>query len=118
MAPSPRIGVAVISRDRRDTLISTLERLRALPQRPPIVVVDDAAGDGTPRTVRRRFPEITVHRLEQPAGAAARTLAARLLDTPIVAFADDDSWWANDALDRLAAGVPGHPRLGLVAGPV
>src|SRR3954454_9744840 len=114
MAPSPRVGVAVISRDRRDTLIPTLDRLRALPQRPPIVVVDDASGDGTAAAVRRGYPEITVHRLGAPAGAAARTLASRLLDTPIVAFADDDSWWAPDALDRIADAFAASPRLGLV----
>jgi GT2 family glycosyltransferase len=115
MAPSTEVGVAVISRDRRDTLLSTLERLRALPQRPPIVVVDDGSRDGTADAVRRRFPDVRVHRLGDPAGAAARTLAVRLLDTPIVAFADDDSWWAPDALDLIADAFAASPRLGLVA---
>jgi len=115
VAPLNVVGVAVITRDRREVLMTTLQRLRALPQRPPIAVVDNASRDGTAAAVRRRFPDISIERSEKNLGAAARTVAAELLGTPIVAFADDDSWWANDALDRLATAFAGNPDLGLVA---
>jgi GT2 family glycosyltransferase len=115
LAPRNVVGLAVVTRDRRDVLMTTLDRLRALPQRPPIAVVDNGSRDGTAAAVRRRFPDIAIERSEKNLGAAARTLAAKLLDTPIVAFADDDSWWANDALDRLASAFADHPGLGLVA---
>src|SRR3954447_13403868 len=115
METSRRIGIAVITRDRRDTLLATLARLRALPQRPPIAVVDDGSRDGTEAAVRHRYPDIAFRRLSVPAGAAARTEAARLLDTPLVAFADDDSWWAPDALDEIADAFAASPRLALVA---
>jgi GT2 family glycosyltransferase len=112
---TPGVGIVVITRDRRDVLLGTLERLRRLPQRAPVVVVDNASRDGTAAAVRRRFPEFTVLRSEENLGTAARTKGAELLDTPIVAFADDDSWWADDALDVVARAFAGHPRLGLVA---
>ncbi len=99
-------------------LLATLERLRRLPQRPRVVVVDNASGDGTTAAVRRRFPDFTVVRSEQNLGAAGRTKGAELLDTPVVAFADDDSWWADDALDVISGAFAEHPRLGLVAGRV
>lgn len=109
------VGIAVVTRDRRDALLETIARLRALPQRPAIVVVDNASSDGTAHAVRERFPDVRVQRLDENIGAAARTVAARALDTPVVAFADDDSWWADDALDVIAREFAAHERLGLLA---
>jgi GT2 family glycosyltransferase len=112
------VGIAVTTRNRRESLLGSLERLLALPQRPPIVVADNASTDGTAEAVRARFPEVVVRCLDANHGAGARTIAARMLDTPVVAFADDDSWWAPDALDVIAGAFERHPRLGLVAGRV
>jgi len=112
------VGIAVTTRNRREPLLGSLERLLALPQRPPVVVVDNASTDGTAEAVRERFPQVRVVRLEENRGAAARTTAAELLGTDVVAFADDDSWWAPDALDVIAEAFERHPRLGLVAGRV
>jgi GT2 family glycosyltransferase len=112
---SSAVGIAVVTRDRRERLLDTLGRLRALPQRPPVAVVDNASSDGTAEAVRERFPDVLVQRLQANAGAAARTVAARLLATPVVAFADDDSWWADDALDVIVSAFAAHERLGLLA---
>jgi len=38
-----------------------------------------------------------------------------LARTPLVAFADDDSWWAPGALELAAETFATHPRLGLLA---
>jgi GT2 family glycosyltransferase len=48
-------------------------------------------------------------------GSAARTLGVEVADTPLVAFSDDDSWWAPGALGRAATLFEAHPRLGLIA---
>lgn len=105
----------IATRDRRATLLGTLGRLRALPERPPIVVVDDASSDGTAAAVRRRHPEVQIVSLPEPAGATARTVGVEALATPLVAFSDDDSWWAPGALARASRLFAEHPRLGLVA---
>jgi glycosyltransferase involved in cell wall biosynthesis len=44
MAAVP-VSVVVITRDGRDALVTTLGRLSALPERPEIVVVDNASTD-------------------------------------------------------------------------
>jgi N-acetylglucosaminyl-diphospho-decaprenol L-rhamnosyltransferase len=113
--PVPAVGIAIATRDRRADLERTLERLLALPERPPVVVADNGSRDGTPEHVRRRFGEVEVLALGENRGAGARNAAARRLRTPLVAFSDDDSWWAPGALARAARTFAAHPRLGLLA---
>lgn len=107
--------VVVMSRDRRDSLLRTLGRLAALPERPPIVVVDNGSTDGTAAAVAGGFPDARVVRLPDNIGAPARTIGAGLATTPYVAFADDDSWWDPGALTIAAAVLDGHPSVALVA---
>jgi N-acetylglucosaminyl-diphospho-decaprenol L-rhamnosyltransferase len=53
--------------------------------------------------------------LRQNLGAVARTIGAERATTPLVAFSDDDSWWAPGALLRGARHFAAHPRLVLLA---
>jgi GT2 family glycosyltransferase len=112
MGEGPDVGIVIATRDRREGLLVTLGRLGC---GRPVVVVDNGSRDGTPAAVRAAFPAVTVLEPGENLGAAARTVGAQALGTPVVAFCDDDSWWAPGALE-LAAGVfAGHPRLGLLA---
>ena len=120
-ADSPAVGVAIATRDRRALLLDTLARLRALPERPPVVVADDGSRDGTAAAVRERAavdPGVAVVALRRSVGAAARTAAIERLTTAYVALSDDDSWWDPGALARAAALFDRHPRLGLIAATV
>jgi GT2 family glycosyltransferase len=110
-----RIGVVAVTRDRRASLLRTLAELGALPERPPIVVIDNGSKDGTGAAVAREHPHVRLVALDHDAGAAARTRGVRLLETECVAFSDDDSWWAAGSLARAAALFDAHPRLGLIA---
>ncbi|GAA0224364.1 glycosyltransferase family 2 protein [Cryptosporangium japonicum] len=108
-------GIVLITRNRRERTLRTLGVLTALPQRPPIVVVDNASADGTADAVRRHHPDVRLVRGHRNHGAPARTLGARMLATPYVAFSDDDSWWAPDALPIAEGHFARNPRLGLIA---
>jgi GT2 family glycosyltransferase len=110
-----RVSVVVATRNRRGQLLATLDRLSALPEQPPIVVVDNASDDGTPDAVRDLFPGMDVVCMGHNAGACARTAGVQRVGTPYVAFADDDSWWAPGALSRAADVLDAVPVLGLVA---
>jgi GT2 family glycosyltransferase len=110
-----RVSVTIATRDRRDTLLATLERLRALPECPSITVVDNGSTDGTAEAVRAACPSVEVIALPRNLGAAARTIGVERSRTPYVAFSDDDSWWAPGALSRAADELDAHPRLGLLA---
>jgi len=115
MTRAPSVGIALATRDRAGTLATTLEHLLALPERPPVVVADNDSTDGTRALLARRFPEVRVLALPANRGALARTDAVRALDTPYVAFSDDDSWWEPGALDTAARLLDAHPRLGLLS---
>ncbi|HEV2089043.1 MAG TPA: glycosyltransferase, partial [Cryptosporangiaceae bacterium] len=105
----------IVTRDRRSSLVETLARLRALPERPPLVVVDNGSTDGTTAEVRERWPEVTLVSLASNLGAAGRTAGVRAARTPFVAFSDDDSWWEPGALAHAGRLLAETPRLGLVA---
>ena len=114
-AAAAPVGVVVITRNRRQTLLANLERLRQLPERPPVVLVDNASTDDTVAAVRARYPDLCLVPLPRNRGAAARTIGAEQLRTRYVAFSDDDSWWEPGALRTAAELLDRHPRLALIA---
>ncbi|GHE72902.1 glycosyl transferase [Streptomyces spiralis] len=109
------VGVVIATRNRSAGLAVTLRHLLALPERPEIVVADNASTDDTRALLAREFPQVRVLSLPFNRGALARTHGVRALHTPYVAFSDDDSWWAPGALARATRHFDDHPRLGLLA---
>jgi GT2 family glycosyltransferase len=79
------------------------------------VVVDNGSTDGTGELVRAHHPGVRVVGLRRNRGGAARTIGARLVESPYDAFSDDDSWWAPGALSRAADLLDRHPRLAVLA---
>lgn len=112
---APPVGVVVITRNRREAVLGTVERLLALPEQPPVVVVDNASTDGTVTALRARYPQLRLVPLSSNRGAAGRTVGADQLRTRYVAFSDDDSWWEPGALRTAAELLDRHPRLALIA---
>jgi GT2 family glycosyltransferase len=110
---APRVTTVVATRDRRAELERSL-----LHHAGPLIVVDNGSTDGTVEAVRDRVPGAEVVALGRNLGAPARNIGVQRADTPYVAFADDDSWWAPGALDRAADLLDAHPQVGLVAGRV
>ncbi|MGW5333141.1 glycosyltransferase family 2 protein [Streptomyces bauhiniae] len=109
-----RVTVAVITRDRCASLVRTLDALAALPERPPVIVVDNSTGDASLHAVRDHPGAPRLLRAHANTGALGRNLAVDRAGTPYVAFSDDDSWWEPGALRRAADLLDAHPRLGLV----
>jgi GT2 family glycosyltransferase len=112
--PDPRVAVVVITHQRRAELVRALERLTDLPERPHVVVVDNGSTDGTADAVRTGFPDVELVASQENLGAIGRNVGVARLDTPYVAFCDDDTWWEPGALRRAADVLDAHPRLAVV----
>ncbi|MDK3258795.1 glycosyltransferase family 2 protein [Blastococcus capsensis] len=115
--PALRTSIVLATRNRRASLLRSLDRL-VHADGPPVVVVDNGSTDGTAAAVRDRHPAVVVVELPTNTGAAARTVGVRRAGTPYVAFADDDSWWEPGALERAADVFDTHPGIALVTGRV
>ncbi len=111
----PRVGLVIITHDRRAEALRAVARALALPERPRVVLVDNASADGTAAAVAAAWPAVEVVPLPTNEGAAARNAGAARLGTPYVAFSDDDTAWAPGALARAADLLEAHPRLAVVS---
>ncbi len=109
----PRIAVVMITHNRREEVLTSLNHLTRLPEQPRIVVVDNASEDGTAAAVATRYPYVEVLPAGGNLGAAARNLGVRYVDAPYVALCDDDTWWEPGSLGHAADLFDAHPRLGL-----
>jgi GT2 family glycosyltransferase len=113
--PALRTSVVVLTYNRAPELARTLAHTLALPERPPVIVVDNGSSDGTADLVGARFPEARLIRLRENFGAAARNIGARSATTPYVAFSDDDTLWAAGSLARAEAMLDAHPRVAVLS---
>jgi GT2 family glycosyltransferase len=109
------VTIVIATRDRRGVLHHTLQRLAALGDGTPVVVVDNGSRDGTPEAVRAAFPSVDVVPLDRDRGAAARNIGVERATTRHVAFLDDDSWWSPGALARAVDVLDAHPAVAVVA---
>ncbi|WP_078505393.1 glycosyltransferase family 2 protein [Streptomyces violaceusniger] len=78
-APGPAVGVVVATRDRAERLATTLEHLTALPERPPVVVVDNGSADRTRAMIAERYPHVRVLAQGDDHGALARNDGVRAI---------------------------------------
>jgi GT2 family glycosyltransferase len=109
------VTVVIATRNRAQRLRLALDHLLALPEQPPIIVVDNGSADATCAVTSGLSRRVQAIRLDRNVGAQARNIGVARAGTPYVAFADDDSWWAPGALSRAAARFEAYPRLGILA---
>jgi len=111
--PDSRISLVMITFNRRDEVLRSLSSLSELPERPQIVVVDNGSADNTAEAIAERYPAVRLIRSASNLGAAARNLGVECVDTPYVAFADDDVVWEPGSLSHAADLFDAQPNLGL-----
>ncbi|KVQ52069.1 glycosyl transferase [Burkholderia cepacia] len=110
----PRVTAVVLTCRRAAELAHTLARLTALPDRPAIVVVDNASTPATAALIRDRFAHATLVQAPANLGAAGRNLGAAIARTRHIAFCDDDTWWAPGSIAEAANLLDAYPHVAAV----
>ena len=86
----------------------------SLPDRPAIVVVDNAAQADTAALIRHRYPHVVLVQAPANLGAAGRNLGVAVARTRYVAFCDDDTWWAPGSMEQAADLLDAYPHVASV----
>lgn len=107
-------SIVIATYNRASTLRNTLEHLCRLPEKPPIVVVDNGSRDDTRQVADAFRDRVAFMRLDRNIGAAARTVGARAAGTKLLAFCDDDCWWAPNALTLAEKRFERNARVGVI----
>ena len=110
-----RVTVVMITHNRHDEALRSLAHLSRLPERPPIVVVDNQSSDGTAAAIRREFPNVQLISAGRNLGGAARNLGVRSATSPYVAFCDDDCWWEAGSIRWAADVLDAHPKIAVMS---
>lgn len=116
MSREPRVTVVLITHNRREEVLRTLQVMTTLPDAAPLIVADNASTDGTADAIARHHPQVPLLACETNLGALARNVAVDQVRTPYVAFCDDDTRWQPGSLTRAADLLDAHPGLGSVTG--
>lgn len=107
----------IATRDRESELAAVVERLLQTTGC-PIIVVDNHSRDGSVARMRQlaqTTDRLRVLPLGSNLGAVARNIGVAACRTPYVAFCDDDSWWAADAVPRATEIFDTQPNIGVIA---
>ena len=110
-----RVTAVMITHNRRNEMLRSLDKLWSLPEEVPIILVDNGSSDGSAEAVARWLPKVKIIRSEVNIGAAARNLGVEQAATPYVALCDDDTWWAPGCLLRAADLLDAYSRVAVLS---
>jgi GT2 family glycosyltransferase len=118
MPPATQTSFVIASRNRSAELATTIARL--LDSTPcPIIAVDNGSEDDSVATIRgfasRSAGRVSTIELTSNRGVEARNIGVAACRTPNVAFCDDDSWWAPEAISQAEDIFDRYPTVGLLA---
>lgn len=108
----PKLSFLIPSRDRRDSLLSCLEHLKAQTYEScEIVIVDDLSQDGTAEAVAERFPDVLVVRPAEHLGSGcALSFGEPFTTGDVLVNLDDDSFLPdNDAAEQIVSTLAQRP---------
>ena len=113
LAPD-QLTVAIVAYNAAATIRDTLGSLERQTVTGFPVLVVDSSDDPTAELVRREFPQVRLHHVEERMfPGAARNLALALSETPVIAFVDADCLAAPDWVERI---LEEQARDGLIVG--
>ncbi len=112
-----KFSVAIITYNRKDDLIKTIEAYQKQTWADKeIVVVDNASEDGTDEMMMERFPDVKYFRLPDNFDIRSINLAVQLSEGDVIWRCDDDSFPESEtAFEQAAEILQKYPKVGIVA---
>lgn len=118
MYERPQATVVITTKDRKDDLRRALQSAIEQTASPEVLVIDDGSSDGTATMVQEEFPEVRLHREEEPAGLIVRrNQGAELARGPILFSIDDDAEFSSPHVVEQILSQFDDPRIGAIAIP-
>lgn len=111
----PRVSAVILTHNRRDVVLTVLDRLAALPV-DEVIVVDSGSTDGTGDAVRAHGGSVRLIEPGANVAIAGRNLGAKAATGDYLLILDDDSYPRPGAIETLVAMCERNPRLALVGG--
>lgn len=110
--------VVISTKNRRDSLVRSIESALSQTVTPEVVVIDDGSTDGTSEMVRRDFPSVRLERASRSHGyIAQRNRGATLARGSIIFSIDDDAHYVSARTIEQTLEEFDHSRVGAVAMP-
>ncbi len=117
-----KLSYVLITRNRRDRLLATLQYLARHTPMPEgtweAVVVDNGSDDDTATAVRREAPWAALVHLPENEGMPARNHGVAIAAGRYIAFLDDDSYPVGDTIPLALSYLSHHPRTAALVGRV
>lgn len=113
-----RVTVIVVTHDRPRELAGVMRQLRQLPERPRLIVLDNASHHALAVAQVASLNGADLVRCDRDLGAAACNEVVAAVTTPHVAFCDDSTWWSDGALKRACDLLDEYPHIGAINGRV
>lgn len=112
--PKLSLSVIVLSYNRKDALLHTLEQLRcgSVTAQAEIIVVDNASSDGTPVAVRDAHPQVRLLALDTNTLIEGFNIGVRAAKGDLVLILDDDARPDQPSLSEAMEALENNPRLG------
>jgi len=116
MNRQPLVSLVILTWNRKEDTIETLQKLRDQTYRDfEIVVVDNNSTDGVDDVIEKEFPDIRLIRLPKNLGVAGgRNVGIKNTRGKIVVFLDNDAIMAPDALEIFLTEFSSAPEIGVV----
>jgi GT2 family glycosyltransferase len=113
---NPLVTVNILSFNRKDELLNTLQKVYEQDYKNiEVIVVDNASTDGSPEMVESEFPEVKLIRLNENIGIAGWNKGFEEAKGEYVLVLDDDSYPEKGAIKRAVEVFKKNENVGIVA---
>jgi len=112
----PLVSVVIVSWNRKDDLEESLNRLKKQTYKKiEIIVVDNNSKDGTPDMIKNKFSSVRLIEMPQNIGIKAYNIGMNRAKGSYLVILDDDSFPAEDAIEKSVRILENNPRIGVIA---